>query len=74
LIKELLGWRRRRRARKSAERVAPVVEADAALGDVVNVTQPKAAAEEEPVIEVPVVVSRDSPPTRSLRPRKKIID
>jgi hypothetical protein len=72
LIKEILGWRRRRRAKRAAEAAGPVVEMGVAhveeeaetIADMVQ---------EVPVAEAQVAVSRDSPPTRSLRSRKKII-
>ena len=72
LIKEILGWRRRRRARKAAgvaEAAGPIVEVDVAEVEV------KSEIMTESVQDVPVAESlRDSPPTRSLRSRKKIIE
>jgi hypothetical protein len=73
LIKEILGWRRRKRARKAAEAAGPVVEVDVADVEVKKETMT------DSVPEVPVVDSREgvikeSPPTRSLRSRKKIIE
>jgi len=68
LIKEILGWRRRRRARKAAEAAGPVVEVSVADVEVKNEIMTESV--QEPVAESP----RDSPPTRSLRSRKKIIE
>ena len=76
LIKEISGWRRRRRARKAAEAAeaaGPVVEVDVAKVEVKNETNSDLAPE-VPVAEPREDVSRDSPPIRTLRPRKKIIE
>jgi len=69
LIKEILGWRRRRRARRAAEAAGPVVGVDVADVEVKNETIT------DVVQEVPVAeTTRDNPPARSLRSRKKIIE
>lgn len=76
LIKEILGWRRRRRARKAAgvaEAAGPIVEVDVAEVEVKNEANPDLAPE-VPVAELREDVSRNSPPFRTLRPRKKIIE
>ena len=76
LIKEILGWRRRRRARKAAgvaEAAGPIVEVDVAEAEVKNETNSDLAPE-VPVAEPREDGSRDSPPIRTLRPRKKIIE
>jgi len=75
LLKELLGWRRRRRARRAAESVAaggqPVVaepvEEKTAIAEASEI-------ELAPVVEVPETSTRDIPPARSLRSRKKILE
>jgi phosphatidylinositol glycan class S len=74
LIKELLGWRRRRKARQATEAEQTGVQVDAALGG--NASGPLTSEEEVPVAvaQVPQVASRESPPTRALRSRKKIIE
>jgi len=72
LIKEILGWRRRRRARKAAEAAeaaGPVVEVDVANVEVKNEIMTE-SVQDVPVAESP----RGSPPLRSLRSRKKIIE
>jgi len=69
LIKEILGWRRRRRARKAAEAAGPVVEVNVADVEVKNEIMAQ-SVQDVPVAESP----RDSPPTRSLRSRKKIVE
>jgi hypothetical protein len=73
LIKEILGWRRRRRARRAAEAAGPAVEVDVADMEVKNEIIAN-LVQEEPVAESPEAVMKDSPPTRSLRSRKKIIE
>lgn len=75
LLKELLGWRRRRRARRAAESVAaggqPVVaepvEEKTAIAEASEI-------ELAPVVEVSESLTRDVPPARSLRSRKKIVE
>jgi hypothetical protein len=69
LIKEILGWRRRRRAKRAAEAAGPVVGVDVADVEVKNETITD-VLQEVPVVDSP----RESPPTRSLRSRKKIIE
>jgi hypothetical protein len=72
LIKEILGWRRRRRARRAAEAAGPVAEVDVADVEVKNEIMTE-SVQEVTVAGAREVVSRDSPPARSLRSRKKII-
>jgi len=75
LIKELLGWRRRRRARRAAELVAAggqlvvaePVEEKTTMAEVNEI-------ELAPVVEVSESSTRDVPPARSLRSRKKIVE
>jgi hypothetical protein len=73
LIKEILGWRRRRRARKAAEAAGAVVEVDVADVEVKKETASDSDKEGR-VAETHEAVIRDSPPARSLRSRKKIIE
>lgn len=75
LLKELLGWRRRRRARRAAEIAAagdqPVV---AELMDEKTTIAEASEIELAPVVEVSETSIRDVPPARSLRSRKKIAE
>ena len=73
LIKEILGWRRRRRARRAAEAAGSVVEVDVADVELKHETIAD-LVQEVTVTEAREVVSRESPPTRALRSRKKIIE
>jgi len=72
LIKEFLGWRRRRRVRRSAEAAGPAAEVEAVTESIVTDSEPAEAQVQ--VAEAPEAVTSISPPTRALRSRKKIID
>jgi hypothetical protein len=75
LIKEILGWRRRRRARRDAELAAGSGQPVGA--DQVEEKVPITKASEialAPVIEVKETSTRETPPARSLRSRKKITE
>jgi hypothetical protein len=75
LIKEILGWRRRRRARRDAELAA--ARGQAVGADQVEEKIPIIQASEialAPVIQVTETSTRETPPARSLRSRKKIIE
>jgi hypothetical protein len=69
LIKEILGWRRRRRARREAELAAARVEVEGKT----TITKASEIAL-APVIEVKESSTRENPPARSLRSRKKIVE
>jgi phosphatidylinositol glycan class S len=73
LIKEILAWRRRRRARRAAEAGPATEEVTEIKADQAEFNVEKTNAKIAPVVLEPEVVISD-PPARSLRPRKKAIE